>query len=250
MLTAAAVLAGLAVLLWPARSRMPRAGRARDPAGCPPSRVLDSLVRQLADHLPRRVGAGRSGAGEWVADFAEVVAVGLDAGLDLASAALASARSPTVAVRAPWLATGLEAALADGGGVTAALAPPDRASEVTERDLAVLVGAWRLSEVLGASAADVTRAAATTARSRRAARERTAAVVAGPRASMYLLTGLPLAGPIAGMLLGVGPASFYGSPAAVLSAVVGAALTAIGWWWGRALLRRSARAARTDVAAS
>ncbi len=49
-----------------------------------------------------------------MADFAEVVAVGLEAGLDLASAALASARSPTVVSGAPWLASRIEASVAEG----------------------------------------------------------------------------------------------------------------------------------------
>ena len=251
MLTAAAVLAGLACLLRPVRSRAPRGGRLGPPAGCPPEGVLDRLIEHLVYRLSGRVGAGRSsGDGEWVADFAEVVAVGLDAGLDLGSAALASARSPTVSSRAPWLAARLEASLADGAGVTPALDHPGDLAEATARDLAVLGGAWRLSEELGASAADVTRAAAATARSRRTARERTAAVVAGPRASMWLLTGLPLAGPVAGTVLGVGPASLYGSGPAVASAVTGAALTAMGWWWGRAILRRASAAARTDAGTS
>jgi hypothetical protein len=49
------------------------------------------------------------------------------------------------------------------------------------------------------------------------------------------------------MLLGVGPASLYGSVPAASSAAVGGLLTAAGWWWGRTLLRRAAWAARTDA---
>jgi tight adherence protein B len=147
----------------------------------------------------------------------------------------------------PWLADRLEASVTEGNSVTLSLGDLADAREGEDRDVAVLLTAWRLSEELGAGAADVTRAASATVRSRRAARERTAAVVAGPRASMWLLTGLPLAGPVVGMLLGVGPASLYGSVPAASSAAVGGLLTAAGWWWGRTLLRRAARAARTDA---
>ena len=252
MLTAA-VLAGVAVLLWPGRSsRSPVGGvlRAREPTGSSAADRagaaaprLDLLTGRLRG-WPRR---GRVVAGHWVADFAEVVAVGLDAGLDLASAARASARSPTVFATAPWLAGHLEASESDGAAVSRALEGAADASGAPVPDVATLVAAWRLSEEVGAGAADVTRAAAATVRSRRAARERTAAVVAGPRASMVLLTALPVAGPASAMLLGVGPASLYGSVAAAFSAAFGGLLTATGWWWGRTLLRRAARAARTDA---
>lgn len=254
MLTAA-VLAVLAVLLWPARSRVSgrapadrRAGSSTPGPSAIDARPLGHRPQRRATHLsgwpwPRR----RSDAGVWVADFAEVVAVGLDAGLDLASAALTSARSPTVASNAPWLADRLEASIAQGASVTMSMADTPAARGAESPDIAALLTAWRLSEDLGAGAAAVTRAASATLRSRRAAQERTAAVVAGPRASMWLLTGLPLAGPAVGMLLGVGPASLYGSAPAASSAVVGGLLTAAGWCWGRTLLRRAARAARTDT---
>ncbi|HZB68659.1 MAG TPA: hypothetical protein VE503_14690, partial [Ornithinibacter sp.] len=202
MLTTAAVLLGLAVLLWPGRDHPPS-----DPVGWPAVRSASAWPGHL---LGRRARRRRDGI-DWVADFAEVVAVGLEAGLDLASAALASARSPTVVSGAPWLASRIEASLAEGGGVTPALRGSVDAPGADPADLALLVAAWELSEAVGASASAVTAAAAAAVRDRRAARERTAAVVAGPRASMWLLTALPLAGPGAGALVGVAPTSLYGS---------------------------------------
>jgi tight adherence protein B len=182
----------------------------------------------------------------WVADFAEVVAVGLDAGLDLPAAALASAQSPGVRTSAPWLAPHLRTSVDAGHGVTTVLdGDPDLADEA-RRDLALLVAAWRLAEDVGAAASAVTSSAAASVRERRAAADRTAVVVAGPRASMLLLSALPLAGPAAAMLVGLSPGRLYDSTAARLLGATGLLLTAAGWWWARGLLRRARRPGRTD----
>ena len=246
MLTLVLVLV-LACLLWPGRSGS--SGTSRRPS---PPRV-DHPTRRAPAVLGGLRGAGWPGRGArgdgWVADFAEVVAIGLEAGLDLPSAALASARSPTVLGRAPWLAGHIEGEVARGLGVTTLLeAEPDVTAD-ERRDLSVLVAAWRLAEVVGAAASAVTASAATSVRDRRAAAERTAVVVAGPRASMVLLSALPLAGPVAALAVGLPPARLYDSAASQVLAVVGLALTAAGWWWSRWLLRRACRPGRTDGAA-
>ncbi len=203
--------------------------------------------------LGRLRGAGLAGrrgpGGGWVADFAEVVAIGLEAGLDLPSAALVSARSPTVLARAPWLAAHLEGAADRGQGVTTLLEVEPGATLEERGDLSVLVAAWRLAEVVGAAASAVTASAATSVRERRAAAERTAVVVAGPRASMVLLSALPLAGPVAALAVGMPPDRLYDSAASRVLAAVGLALTAAGWWWSRWLLRRARRPGHTDGAA-
>ena len=59
----------------------------------------------------------------------------------------------------------------------------------------------------------MTASAAASVRDRRAAAERTAVVVAGPRASMVLLSALPLAGPVAALVVGMPPARLYDSAA-------------------------------------
>jgi tight adherence protein B len=236
----------LACLLWPGRSGS--SGGSRRPSS---QRVDDQAPRAPAvlGRLREAGWPGRGGRGDgWVADFAEVVAIGLEAGLDLPSSALASARSPTVLARAPWLAGHLEGEVARGRGVTTLLegAPDVTADE--RRDLSVLVAAWRLAEVVGAAASAVTASAATSVRDRRAAADRTAVVVAGPRASMVLLSALPLAAPMAALAVGLPPARLYDSAASQVLAVVGLALTAAGWWWSRWLLRRACRPGHTDGA--
>jgi tight adherence protein B len=191
---------------------------------------------------------GRRRDDAWVADFAEVVAVGLDAGLDLPAAAVASARSPGVLARAPDLAVRLQASVDAGRGVATALEDDHDVGPRARRDLDLLVAAWHLAEDAGAAASAVTTSAATSARERAAADDRTAVVVAGPRASMLLLSALPLAGPAAALVVGLPPGRLYDSAPARVLAVVGVLLTLVGWWWARGLLRRARRPGGTDGA--
>jgi tight adherence protein B len=192
-----------------------------------------------------------------VADLAEVVAVGLDAGLDLPRAVLAASRTPTVTDRAPWLHRRVAAAVDGGRGVASCLAdslqprdgpprrdgpPPRVGRRPAGAGLEVLARAWRLSEEAGAAASATTSAAAAALRSRAADRRRAATLVAGPRASMWLLTALPVLGPVLGLLAGVGPGRLYESQLARASAVAGVVLAALGWLWAARLLRRAQQA--------
>lgn len=234
-MTVLIVLLVAAVLLWPRAPDLDATDALEGPAtaGPRPSRGP-------------RVGRRRGGE-EWVAELAELTAVGLHAGLDLPGAAGVAARAPAVLGGAPWLPDRLAAALSAGSGVAACLTEPSVPVDPVRRaDLAVLARAWRLSEESGAAASRTTAGAAAAIRARVAARDRVGAALAGPRASMGLLTALPLAGPLVGLLLGVSPAELYGSEAARASAAVGLLLTAAGWWWGRSLVRRALRPGRTD----
>lgn len=308
MLTASALLA-LAVLAWPS---LPP-GRAR------PSDVLaaEGLGSSCGVRVPSWARLRKRRGDGWVADFAEGVAVGLSAGLDLPAAALASADSPGVVAAAPWLVRRLQVGVPQGRGVALLLdlgrvldrggdsdldldldlgvdlgtgagtsgnvdpgpgagtdgtvdpgigtgtdapgpggSPASRPGTTVpltgqERaDLQHLVAAWRLAEVLGAGASTVTTSAAESVRERQAARERTAVVVAGPRASMLLLSALPLAGPAAALVVGLPPGRLYDSAASRVLAAGGLVLTVLGWWWASRLLRRAQRPARTGAGAS
>ena len=232
------MLVALAVLVWPVSGSGSGSGSDRARAGC-------RRLRSRAGRLAARRGGGVRGSA-WVADLAEVAAVGLEAGLDLAASALASARSPGVVERAPWLHERLEAAHPAGHPVSACLDPPVGSPADERRDLALLAAAWRLAEEVGAGAADVTAAAGAAVRARRAAAERATVVAAGPKASMVLLTALPLFGPLAGLLVGIGPDRLYASGPARLAAAVGVLLTAAGWWWSRTVLARAGRPGRTS----
>lgn len=236
----AAALVALAFALWPAR---PHGGPKLD-AG----RAARPPARPWGDWGSRVIAArrGRRRRHPWVADLAEVTAVGLDAGLDLASAALVAARSPSIVTVAPWLEDHLTASVEGGHGV-AVIGHGGAVLTVQEqRDLGMLEAAWRLAEEAGAATAVVTAAAACSIRARHTAAQRAAVVAAGPRASMWLLSALPVAGPLAAVLVGIGPGTLYGTHAGRVSALVGLVLTATGWWWSRTILRRAQRAGLTD----
>ena len=241
----AALAAALCCLVWPGR-----AGEGGDGgADAGPLDGTSAVVPWLGRAVARaRRPMARGPDESWVADFAEVVAVGLDAGLDLPAAALASARSPGVQASAPWLAPHLQSSVEAGRGVTTVLEGGADLRDTARCDLALLVAAWRLAEEVGAAASAVPAWAAASVRERRAAADRTAVVVAGPRASMLLLSALPLAGPAAAMLVGLSPGRLYDSTASRLLGATGLLLTAIGWWWARGLLRRAGRPGRTDGA--
>ncbi|GGL42187.1 hypothetical protein [Phycicoccus endophyticus] len=231
----AAVLVALAVLL--------AVGVPAAPARSAPRRPPWSA------RVARRVrgGRGRPGAG-WVADLAEVTAVGLRAGLDLPAAVEVAARAPAVQEQAPWMLAALHEAHTTGAGPADVVvgtagpeaAPPDRAA------LDVVGRAWRLSQLTGSEASRTTAAAAAALRASAAAQERTDSALSGPRASMRLLTALPFGGPVVGALLGLSPVQLYGSAAARAAACCGLVLTALGWAWARRMVGGAARPGRTS----
>ena len=230
MTALAVLLAVSAVLVWPhGEDDRPPAGAAR-------------WGRRLYGRI---TGRDRPSGTDWVADLAELAAVGLRAGLDLRSAAEVAARSPGVAQAAPWLLDRLADAGPRGSSTAGALPGPPVLRPVAA-DLALLARAWRLSEGVGAAASRTTEGAAAALRARTAAQARARAALAGPRASMRVLTALPLAGPVAGLALGLSPTSLYGSAAARASALVGVLLALAGWLWARRLVGRAARPARTS----
>ncbi|KRE60855.1 hypothetical protein [Nostocoides sp. Soil756] len=230
-----AVVVAAAVLAWPSGNvgRRPGATEVR------------AVVRAVG-RLRGRFGRHRATApGGWVADLAEVVAVGLRAGLDLPGALRVATTSPSVRSAAPWLG---ERCTTSASPVVALLEPPPAVDARTRSDLAVLARAWRVSEATGAAASHTTAAAAASVRARHESERRVGAALAGPRASMRLLTLLPLGGPLVGLLLGIDPVSLYGTAAARWAGVGGLVLTATGWSWSAALVRRAQRPADTSGA--
>ncbi len=105
-------------------------------------------------------------------------------------------------------------------------------------DLAFVASAWRLSESTGAPLAEAVDRAAAQLRSGLSRRRRLAAAIAGPRATVTLLTALPLSGPLLGLACGLSPSALYLSSApAAGSALIGAFLTVLGRWWCTRIVR-------------
>ena len=159
--------------------------------------------------------------------------------------ALRSGATPVLAVQvvadqaaAPWsgVLDEVHAQLADGR--RAGLVWRHHARRHPE--VGTLAGAWTLSEDLGVQLAPSMTTSAQVLRARVQARRRLDASTAGARATMRMLTLLPLIGMLAGLTFGLSPWEVYGhSPVTMASAVVGLVLTAVGWLVCRWILARA-----------
>lgn len=256
-LAALPVLVALVVLLWPrgraVTVRRPGGSSAPGEAGSDPGALgARGHLRRLWSAEVRRGGAPAG----WVAEFAELSAVGLEAGLPVVEAArLACAVGagdgvPRVGHGRPGATGSVSGRLREVGELIAAtqddggrLGDALREAARGDRDLAFLAAAWRLSEELGTASAPAARLSAEVLRERSASAERQAVLAAGPRASMWLLTLLPLTGPLVALLLGLPVSAVYGTGAAASATAAGLCLTGLGWAWSRRLLRRSLRPA-------
>jgi len=210
---AALVLVALAVLSWPSPSPSPSpsaGATAEPPRG---SGRLQLLRRRRPQATP----------GD--ADLAELVALGLEAGLPVAGAVA--------------LAIG-DAASHDRAQPRGRSTPPTGHSEPALPHL--LATTLSISDDLGAPVAAAARTAADALREQERSLDRARTLAAGPRASMHLLTILPIVGPGVVFLLGLSPREVYGNAPALTAVVVGLLLTAAGWWSSRRILRRAAAA--------
>ncbi|MGV1010473.1 MAG: type II secretion system F family protein [Dermatophilaceae bacterium] len=115
-------------------------------------------------------------------------------------------------------------------------------------ELQLVAAAWTLADYSGVALADAVDLAARLLRESRARQSRLDVVLAGPRATMTLLTALPVAGPVVGLLFGITPFTLYaGSPLSMVAAVTGLALLVVGRLWCRRLLRGSMSAGQAPA---
>ena len=98
-------------------------------------------------------------------------------------------------------------------------------------DLRFVAAAWTLCDTLGSPIAPTVSMISEMVRRRRAVRQRIAAALAGPQATMRVLTALPLTGPLLALAVGVSPADLYAQPSAAVSLATGLVLLAIGRAW-------------------
>ena len=107
------------------------------------------------------------------------------------------------------------------------------------RELRLLAQAWSLTEDLGAPLAEAVLTTAGLLRARLRAERRVAGAVAGARATMNVLTALPLGGPFLALALGVSPSELTGRPRSPVGAWpregCSSSPAAPGWpgWCGR-----------------
>lgn len=227
------LLTAVTVALWPSRSvwRSPSVGSGPRP-----------ILTQAA--------VGRQGRGARRRRAAQVAAV--LAVLDALAAALRAGLSAETALRhvaaSDRSAAGrLAAALADAGSRA------DRcwsryARETGAPEVLVVAQAWALSRRAGVRLADAVDLAAGLLRDAQARGHRREVALAGPRATIAVLTLLPLLGPAAGLALGIAPSTLYaGSTPSLLATAAGLVLLLIGRGWARGLVARSLRATPASV---
>jgi tight adherence protein B len=167
----------------------------------------------------------------------EGIAPALEAGLppavaaDLAGEALGAGVDST----AQQLALALREAADEGRP----LAPVWRSCAEASRsaDIGFVAAAWQLSEVTGAPLADAVRRAVASLREANERTRRVHVAVAGPKATVVVLTMLPLTGPAFGLASGLPPAELYlGSPISTAAVIIGLVLIWVGRLWCRRLI--------------
>lgn len=251
LLLAGALAAG-AVLLWPSRGRTP----AVEDGGVPDE------GRSSSGWL-RGVLARRRSARERPAELALIdgLAAALEAGLPVPRAVgLAvretglvqeGAQEPVGSIRSPgsvrstgataatgsWAASGW-AALGRVAAEGQELAPAWQrlARQTGSPAVASVARAWRVATLTGAPLASALRVSAHVARERHRLARAVEVATAGPRATVAVLTLLPVAGAGLAAVMGVGPASLYGHPVAQASAGTGALLILLGQVWVRRMV--------------
>lgn len=232
------LLAAAGVLIWP--DRFGRHGLAILPGTSSGSAPGSARLRAL------RWRNGRRGAGMTAQDLLgllEAVAPALEAGMAPAAALriAADARSGSDPLdELTHLAGAMASAAADG----AMLGPLWRAAAESagSAELLLLAQAWSLTEDIGAPLAQAVRTTAGLLEARIAHERRLAAAVAGARATVNVLTVLPIAGPLMALVLGIGPGELYaGSRLTQASLLLGLCLAWMGRMWVRRMVRAVAR---------
>ena len=247
----AGLLLGLAVVVWPPGERLVRVNQVLEP---PPALGETELgggtetLRQLWRSDPVELFR------EWwqqqratsslpeVLALLEGIAPGLEAGLPpavavrLSGAALGSALDPATQQFVGELVGACEQ------GSPIAPVWQAWAARTGSTDLSFVAAAWRLSELTGAPLAEAVRRAVVSVRESRERVRRVNVAVAGPRATVVVLTVLPLTGPVFGLACGVPPAELYlSNPIGTASAVVGVVLIWAGRLWCHRLVDSAMR---------
>lgn len=249
---AAATLVMLAVVAWPVRERAREVDRALRPvpagaeaspgagqgAGAAQREGRLVTLRHLWHADPVQLfrqwrAARRDGSmAEVVLSLLDGIGPALEAGLPPALAVRLAGRSlgDGLGSTAAGVLASLTVAAEDGRP----LAPAWRACAEHSRapEIHVVAAAWQLSEVTGAPLAEAVRRAVASLREGRERTRRVMVAVAGPRATVVVLTALPLTGPLFGMACGVSPTELYvTNPVGGLSALVGLGLIWVGRAW-------------------
>jgi len=239
----AGFLAAVGILIWPERF----AGHllATLPGSPGSTRTLRSVLVTAMEGAHRRL-PGRSATGVTAADllgFLEAIAPALQAGMAPASALRTAVDARSGSGQLDPLAA-LAGDMASAAAQGAMLGPlwREAARSAGSAELLLLAQAWSLTEDLGVPLAQAVRTTAALLEARIAQEQRLVGAVAGAKATVNVLTVLPIGGPLLGLLLGIGPGELYaGSSLTQTSLALGLLLAGIGRWWVHRMVRAVAQ---------
>lgn len=243
MIPLVALLAAAGVLLWP--DSFDRRCLAVLPAARPDSDLFArSVLKAGWWRMSRRGRGGLRVTAHDLLELLEVVAPALEAGLAPASALRAAVESRSGGAgrvcALDELVERMAAAAADGAPL--GLLWRAEAEAARSAELLLLAHAWSLTEDIGAPLYQAVRTTVGMLEARIAQERRLAAAVAGARATVNLLSVLPVGGPLVALVLGIGPAElFAGSRLTQGSLVLGVCLAVLGRWWVRQMVRAVSR---------
>src|SRR5450631_273509 len=239
------VLAAAGIMLWP--DRIGPQGLAILPGAS--SNLLSvrgsgSVLGSARERVRLRLRGPSTGlTARDLLGLLEAIAPALDAGIAPASALriAADARSGSGHVDPlTTLARDIASAAADG----VRLGPLWRraAASAGSVELLMLAQAWSLTEDMGVPLAQAVRTTAGLLEARIAHERRLTAAIAGAKATVNVLTVLPIGGPLLALVLGIGPGELYGrSRLTQGSLALGLCLAVIGRWWVGRMVRAVAR---------
>lgn len=236
------VLAAVAVLLW----TTPPATAAAD--GVAPGEAVKrpprTSVRQDVDRLLRRMGVGRAARDRALElQVLDGLAAALEAGLPVPRAVTLAVSEvvPTQEQQRDRPGPGHGSdwdELARAAAQGQALAPVWQrlARRAGSPTLDSVARAWRVASLTGAPLARAIRLSAHVSRERQRLERAVQVATAGARATVTVLTLLPLAGVGLAAVLGVSPLVLYSHPVALVAAGSGALLVVVGQLWSRRLV--------------
>lgn len=203
-------------------------------------------MRQDVDRLLRRLGVPRAARARGLElQVLDGLAAALEAGLPvpravaLAVSEVGPGQERQQDQREPGEASGwdeLARAAAQGHALAPAWQRLARRSDSPTLDS--VARAWRVASLTGAPLARAIRLSAHVSRERHRLERAVQVATAGARATVTVLTLLPLAGVGLAAVLGVSPLVLYSHPVALVAAGFGVLLVIVGQLWSRRLVGR------------
>lgn len=243
MSLAVGLLAAVGILMWPDRFALCRLAilpRSSASVLVPRSVPASAWARARLWRPGRRAAEMRT---QDLLGLLEAIAAALEAGMAPAAALRIAADARSGPGRTDLL-TALARAMASAAADGSPLGPlwREAAESAGSAELLILAQAWSLTEDMGVPLAQAVRTTARLLETRIAHERRLAAAVAGAKATVNVLTVLPIGGPLVALVLGIGPGELYGSSRLTQgSLVLGLCLAGIGRWWVRRMVRAVAR---------